>query len=65
MNETLKDKNALVIGAGTGIGREIALEFARRGADVVLHYAHSGEGAESAVCTALLEDLWEFGGHHT
>jgi NAD(P)-dependent dehydrogenase (short-subunit alcohol dehydrogenase family) len=26
----------------------VALEFARQGADVVLHYAHSGTGAESA-----------------
>jgi NAD(P)-dependent dehydrogenase (short-subunit alcohol dehydrogenase family) len=39
----------LVTGSGTGIGREVALEFARQGADVVLHYAHSGRGAESAV----------------
>jgi len=42
-------KKALVTGSGTGIGREVALEFARQGADVVLHYAHSGAGAESAV----------------
>ena len=47
--EKLAGKKALVTGSGTGIGREIALEFARRGADVVLHYAHSGTGAESAV----------------
>jgi NAD(P)-dependent dehydrogenase (short-subunit alcohol dehydrogenase family) len=39
----------LVTGSGTGIGREIALEFARQGADVVLHYRQSGEGAQSAV----------------
>jgi NAD(P)-dependent dehydrogenase (short-subunit alcohol dehydrogenase family) len=46
MNENLKlaGKRALVTGSGTGIGREIALEFARQGADVVLHYAQSGEG---------------------
>ncbi len=47
-NARLAGKRALVTGSGTGIGREIALEFARQGADVVLHYAHSGDGAESA-----------------
>ena len=45
----LVGKKALVPGSGTGIGREVALEFARQGADVVLHYAHSIDGAESAV----------------
>ena len=45
----LQDKLALVTGAGTGIGREVALEFARQGAQVVLHYANSKAGAESAV----------------
>ena len=45
----LTGKKALVTGSGTGIGREIALEFARQGADVVLHYGHSAEGAHSAV----------------
>ena len=49
MNSKLAGKTVLVTGAGTGIGREIALEFARQGADVALHYAHSGAGAESAV----------------
>lgn len=42
-------KKAIVTGSGTGIGREIALEFGRQGADVVLHYAHSDAGARSAV----------------
>ncbi len=45
----LAGKKTLVSGSGTGIGREIALEFARQGADVVLHYAHSETGAEAAV----------------
>lgn len=44
----LEGKSALVTGAETGIGREIALEFAREGADVVLHYAYDPEGAETA-----------------
>ena len=45
----LAGKRALVTGSGTGIGREIALEFARQGADVVVHYEHSEAGAKSAV----------------
>ncbi|MCE7981575.1 MAG: SDR family oxidoreductase [Caldilinea sp. CFX5] len=49
MTSTLQGKLALVTGAGTGIGREVALEFARQGATVVLHYAHSKSGAASAV----------------
>ncbi|MBZ5561853.1 MAG: glucose 1-dehydrogenase [Acidobacteriia bacterium] len=43
----LAGKKALVTGAGTGIGREIALEFARQGANVALHY-HNEEGAKTA-----------------
>jgi 3-oxoacyl-[acyl-carrier protein] reductase len=45
----LAGRKALVTGSGTGIGREIALEFAREGADVALHYSHSDKGAKSAV----------------
>jgi NAD(P)-dependent dehydrogenase (short-subunit alcohol dehydrogenase family) len=47
--DRLSGKRALVTGSGTGLGREIALEFARQGADVVLHYSHSDTGAKSAV----------------
>jgi NAD(P)-dependent dehydrogenase (short-subunit alcohol dehydrogenase family) len=45
----MNGKRVLVSGAGTGIGRGIALQFAQAGADVVLHYSSSSEGAESAV----------------
>jgi len=48
-NIPLASKRALVTGSGTGIGRETALEFARSGADVALHYSHNGEGAFSAM----------------
>lgn len=45
----MKGKKVLVTGSGTGLGRTIALEFAKREADVVLHYSHSADGAKSAV----------------
>jgi NAD(P)-dependent dehydrogenase (short-subunit alcohol dehydrogenase family) len=50
---SMTGRKALVTGAGTGIGRGVALEFAREGADVVLHYAHSQEGAESAAAEIM------------
>jgi len=45
MAVTLKGRHALVTGAGTGIGQAAALELAQRGAEVVLHYCQSSEGA--------------------
>lgn len=46
MSGALAGKRALVTGAGIGIGQGIAAEFARQGAAVALHYAHSAAGAE-------------------
>jgi NAD(P)-dependent dehydrogenase (short-subunit alcohol dehydrogenase family) len=46
--QRFEGKKVLVTGSGTGIGRGVALEFAREGADVALHYAHSDAGAKSA-----------------
>ncbi len=45
----MREKRVLVTGSGTGIGREIALEFAREGANVALHYSQSSAGALSVV----------------
>src|SRR5437870_9406824 len=45
----LTGKMALVTGAGMGIGQGIALELARQGAQVAVHYAHSEQGARETV----------------
>jgi 3-oxoacyl-[acyl-carrier protein] reductase len=43
---TLRGRTALVTGGGRGIGREIALELARAGADVAINYYDEPERAE-------------------
>ena len=46
MSIDFKDKVAIVTGAGGGLGREYALELARRGAKVVVNDL----GRSGAVC---------------
>ncbi len=42
---TISGKSAIVTGAGTGIGRGVALELAKRGVSVAVHYNSSEAGA--------------------
>jgi len=46
---SLEGKLILVTGAGTGIGKGVALELARQGADVAISYSSSAQGALEAV----------------
>ena len=48
MQRNLKNSVALVTGSARRVGRAIALEFARHGANVVIHHSNSPDDAESA-----------------
>ncbi len=45
-SEKLEDKKVLITGADSGIGRAVALAFAREGADLVVSYLDEHEDAE-------------------
>lgn len=55
--QSLAGKVAVVTGAGLGIGQGIAIELARQGARVAVHYSHSEKGALETV-----ERIKEFDG---
>ena len=57
MEKTFRSKRVVVTGAGRGIGRTLALGFAREGAAVLVHYAHSQQGARKVV-----EEIQSHGG---
>jgi len=46
MTERLDDRIALITGSDSGIGQATAIEFAKEGADLVVHYLDDAEGAE-------------------
>ena len=69
---SMQGKRVLVTGAGTGIGKGIALCFAQAGAAVGLHYSHSAAGAAAAVdeiragggtAAAFQADFTQMSGH--
>lgn len=45
-SEKLKDKVALITGGDSGIGRAVAVLFAREGADIAIHYLSENRDAE-------------------
>ena len=47
--QDLKGKAAIVTGGGRGIGEQIAIQLARRGADVAINYRSRASDAEDAV----------------
>jgi glucose 1-dehydrogenase len=51
----LQGKTALITGSSRGIGRAIAKRFAREGADVVINYSRSPEGAQDALADVEAE----------
>jgi glucose 1-dehydrogenase len=68
----LKDKVAIVTGAGRGIGRAIALGYGQEGARVVVNYSRSRESAEKAceeiraaggMALAVQADIAQLDGH--
>ncbi len=46
MSTTLANKTALITGSDSGIGQATAIEMAKEGADIVVHYLDDKDGAE-------------------
>jgi glucose 1-dehydrogenase len=53
--QRLDAKVALITGSDSGIGQATAIEFAREGADVVVHYLHDDAGAEKTRAAVAAE----------
>ncbi|KAM9969002.1 hypothetical protein ACTFIW_000409, partial [Dictyostelium discoideum] len=65
MSLNFKDKVVIVTGAGGGIGKVYALEFAKRGAKVVVNDlggSHTGQGSSSKAADKVVEEIKAAGG---
>ncbi|MFV0475096.1 MAG: SDR family NAD(P)-dependent oxidoreductase [Pikeienuella sp.] len=65
MSITFKDQVVIVTGAGAGLGRSHALQFAARGAKVVINDfggARDGSGGSSAAAEAVVKEIRDAGG---
>ena len=47
--QRMHGRRVLVTGSDTGIGQGVAVEFAREGASVAVHYPHDPAGAQATV----------------
>lgn len=56
MNKRLINQSAIITGSSGGIGRAIAIEFAKEGANVTINYANNKEGAEETA--HLLSEIY-------
>ena len=65
MGQTLKGKNAVVTGAGRGIGKAIALQIAAEGGNVVVNdlgIARDGSGQDTSPADEVVAQLKKMGG---